>query len=57
MPYVKVTNFQSLWMDNNFSSKSKMKIGCLDENKNKTLDRWNILIMDEFFSKWMKDWK
>jgi hypothetical protein len=31
MPYVKVMDFQSLWMDDNFWSKSKMKIGHLDE--------------------------
>jgi hypothetical protein len=43
-----------------------MKIGHLNENfknKNKTLDRWNILIkrnitiMDENASNWMKNWK
>jgi hypothetical protein len=58
MPYVKTMDFQNLWMDDFFSSKSKMKIGHLDEifklKKNKTLEGWNILIMDENASKWMK---
>jgi hypothetical protein len=60
MPYVKVTNFQSLWKDDKISSKLRIRLDIwmkFYKLKKKTLDGCNILNMDENAFKWMKNGK